>query len=60
MNSDFLTLAELGYDSRNLFKDESEAGILNQLNEIQRETILGERIEKAHAAEYKFRKLGEV
>ena len=52
--------SELGYDSKDLYKDDDDANMIEQYNEIQRETILGERFDKAQAAEYKFKRQGEI
>ena len=38
-----------------MFKDEEDEAIIEQLNDMQRQMILGDRFEKAEAAEYKYK-----
>ena len=45
---------ELGYDQYDPYEDEADAEALNRLNELEREEKIGERVERAKAAEFKY------
>jgi hypothetical protein len=43
-----------------MYKDDEDEAIIDQLNDMQRQMILGDRFEKAQAAEYKFKAQREI
>jgi len=46
----------LGYDPDNIFLNDEDENNINQMNDIDRETIIDERKEKAEAAKFKYEK----
>lgn len=46
---------ELGYDQHDPYEDEADAVALSRLNELEREEKIAERVEKAKAAEFKYK-----